>query len=222
LPSLLYEAGWEFTGIGTRRDLYFPTCFTFVPNENTQEKHTSPVEVLVPKEDRCGSCGRHLYTLFDIDLTDPTLAFLAIQGRRLRIALCPTCTPSGTHVFTDIDLDGFSQWSLSNGEEPVEPLEDLNDWEDFPELPSQSLVLGPFRRTPYEAYRSYHQEGLSQFGGFPTWVQQADYPSCPECQQTMLFVGQLSSIDLVSESEGIFYAFLCTACNKAATGFQNA
>ena len=59
------------------------------------------------------------------------MAFLGRQGQRLRIAMCPTCTALGERVFTDIDENGLSRWSLDNGEEPVEPLEELDDWEDF-------------------------------------------------------------------------------------------
>lgn len=171
------EAGWEHTIENQRRDLFFQTCFTLVLKEGASTRDTNPVRVIVPREDRCGSCGRHLFTLFDLDLADPRLAFLGLDGERLRIAMCPTCTPLGDHVFTDVDMHGSSQWSFTNGEDPVEPLEDIEDWEDFPQLPFDSLQLG---RTAYETHGAYWQKGLSQLGGFPEWVQTADYPPLPQ------------------------------------------
>jgi hypothetical protein len=38
---------------------------------------------------------------------------------------------------------------------------------------------------------------FSQAGGLPTWIQDARYPACPDCTETMPFLGQISNADFV-------------------------
>ena len=59
----------------------------------------------------------------------------------------------------------------------------------------------------------------SQIGGYPCWVQGAEYPQCLDCSQTMTFLAQLNQED-VSNDEGTYYAFLCTPCQTTATLYQ--
>ncbi|WP_201366927.1 hypothetical protein [Dictyobacter formicarum] len=178
------------------------------------------VAVIVPREDRCGGCGRHLLTLFDFNLRHSAFSFLAMQGQQLRIAMCPTCTLLGDPVYSNVNGDGLSQWSQDNGEEPVDPLNDLDDWEDLPHISCQQLQLGSPYSTLPEGPLSCRQKGLSYVGNVPTWIHSSDYPYCPGCQQRMLFVGQLNLADLRPDVEGIIYAFLCSCCGKAANACQ--
>ena len=76
------------------------------------------------------------------------------------------------------------------------------------------------RDVPLMKLMAHRQEGLSQLGGFPEWIQGSSYPHCPLCKETMLFLGQISPVDLNHNAEGMFYAFLCAPCGKAATTFQ--
>lgn len=220
LERYMHLAGWELTPDGKRRNLCFSQCYELIPREERRDRRdVEPIRVMIPREDRCGSCGRHLFTLFDYHLRDPRFAFLNLGGEQLRIAMCPTDTSLGERVFTEVDAFGKSEWSHENGE-PVEPLDDLDDWEDLPPLPYDQLVLGDARRTPVETQAAYWQKGLSQIGGYPEWVQYPDYPRCPKCQQTMVFIGQLELADIAENVEGMIYAFLCADCGIAATGYQ--
>jgi hypothetical protein len=60
----------------------------------------------------------------------------------------------------------------------------------------------------------------SQVGGHPTWIQDAEYPICPECSKHMKFVGQIDCPDFQEYGEGIYYAFVCEECRIAATHYQ--
>lgn len=220
LERYMHLAGWELVHGGTRRNLYFPQCYELTSKaEGMGSRDLEPIRVILPREDRCGSCGRHLFTLFECNLRDARLAFLNLVGERLRIAMCPTDTSLGERVFTEVDTYGASKWSDVNGES-VEPLDDLDDWEDLPPLPYDHCILSNPRRTPFETHAAYWQKGLSQIGGHPEWVQYPDYPRCPHCQETMIFVGQLELADLLDNVEGMMYAFLCSSCGIAATGYQ--
>jgi hypothetical protein len=50
-----------------------------------------------------------------------------------------------------------------------------------------------------------------QLGGDPTFIQAANFPSCPACGQQMTFYGQLDSInDEISIADaGMVYVFIC-------------
>lgn len=60
----------------------------------------------------------------------------------------------------------------------------------------------------------------SQICGHPSWVQDADYPSCPCCGKRMRFIGQIDWADFVHLGEGIFYMFVCPEDNVTATLYQ--
>jgi hypothetical protein len=161
-----------------------------------------------------------MVSLFDIDLRDPRLGFLAPGWNRLRIATCQACALYST-LLTDVDGEGHSQWSIRNDESGFLDSDDGEDegWS----WPQQRLVLGPRRRSPYEAHQSilYLLKGASQLGGFPMWVGSEPQAYCPECQRGMMFVGHLQLWDIFDEgAEGVVYAFLCQDCGMAATTYS--
>jgi len=73
-----------------------------------------PVEVVTRHVERCGWCRMQLATLFDIDLRDERLTFLAPGWQRLRIAMCNRCKVYAP-LFTEVDGEGRSHWSDLNG-----------------------------------------------------------------------------------------------------------
>lgn len=205
--------GWELTRQGSRRDLYYPINYDLVPAETVSaEAQMGPVEVVTSHEGACGWCERPLLTLFEIDLQDSRMAFPGLEGKQLRIAMCMNCSLQGEHIFTDVDANGTSRWSSLNGDRPSHLR--FFDEEDISvdSLPRRLLVLGAERRTPYISHGSH-------LGGCPQWVQNPEYPYCPACQQAMTFVGQYEPYQ-VDYIEGIIYAFLCTKCGLATTGYQ--
>ena len=205
--------GWELTRQGKRRDLYYPANYDLVLAEVIPaETPLRSVEVIAPHEGACGWCDRQLLTLFEIDLENLRMAFPGLVEINFRIAMCMNCSLQGEHIFTDIDRNGTSYWSSLNGDRPAHLR--FFDEEDISvnSLPHRQLVLGAARRTPYISHGSH-------LGGCPQWVQNPEYPHCPGCQQAMTFVGQYEPYH-VNYIEGIFYAFLCTKCGLATTGYQ--
>src|SRR5712692_3483555 len=102
-------AGWELTEDGKRRNLYYQHCYELIPVHHGEgAKRSKLVKVMLLREDRCGGCGRHLFTLFDVDLSDPQLKFLELEGTRLIIAMYPTDIAFDESLFTDVDLSGYS------------------------------------------------------------------------------------------------------------------
>jgi hypothetical protein len=210
--------GWELTGDGKRRDLYFPESYSFVSiDKATPDQIAGPVAVVTYVQERCHWCERLLVTLFDIDLTDPSMAFLGVTGERLRFGICQHCSLQ-TPIYWDFDLEGYVSWSDANPEKPPDDLYMYGD-EDALSLSERRLVLGEPRTTLVETIARYWDPGLTQLGGLPEWVQDEAYPVCPKCKKTMCFIAQLEPVDLIWE-EGIIYAFACFACGISTTNFQ--
>ena len=224
------DAGWELTPEGNRRDLYCRRSYELIlADEPELTPSTHAVTVSTQTVSSCGWCGRKLVALLDIDLQDSRSASIVAGlgipegiGTRLRIAYCRWCSYYET-LYTDVDLWGNVSWSDSNEKTPriLEKIGFGNE-DDVPSPASRRLVLGPERRTPYEAVGRFHldETGISQIGGSPEWIQDATYPICPGCQRRMVNIGQVYWQDVEQFAEGSTYAFLCMPCGKAATIYQ--
>ena len=155
-------------------------------------------------------------------LMDSTSSTDSPIGTQLRIAHCLWCSSYAT-LYTDIDLQGGVRWSNANENLP-QILTRVGLGSDVELLPSAAgrLVLGQQRRTPFEAMGRLmlSEGGISQLGGHPEWIDDAEYPVCPGCQRLMTCVGQVAWEDVEDFAEGITYGFVCLACGKAATTYQ--
>lgn len=211
-------AGWEITAASQHRYLYHHACYALVPIDKTEDIHTSgSVQVFRPMKEQCHWCGRPLIALFDCDLRDPRLTFLDARRKRLCIPLCVNCSLQGEHIFMDVDSEGHARWSTFQQEHPR--ILDLNLYRNDEPVAERHLIVGP-ARNPVETVAQYWDEGLSQLGGHPEWVQYPEYPCCPTCKHTMLCIGQLGLTDMQPGTEGMIYAFFCSDCGKATTGYQ--
>jgi hypothetical protein len=150
-------------------------------------------------------------------LTSDVVSFMQLMGARLRVTTCDVCSCFGT-VFSKNDGSGGAAWHPLNTRPDYLP-KNPDDWEAFPEQP---LVLSGQKRHFMESASWIYLPGMefSQIGGLPTWVQDAEYPDCPDCSQKMFFIGQISNEDFDPLMEGIQYCFVCQQCNVTATNYQ--
>jgi hypothetical protein len=208
------SAGWELTADGQRRGLILNQCHPLVPPDH-RDAVPGVVQVNGPSNSSCGWCSRRMTALLDFDLTNELLAFLGIEGSRLRIETCDVCT-CYRMVFTQVDWAGGASWHAANTRPDYLP-DDAGDW-GFPK--EAALVLGSKQRPITESADRNMPISFSQVGGHPSWEQDAEYPRCPSCQRRMVFIAQLSNQDYDHLAEGIYYAFLCRDCRVAATHYQ--
>jgi hypothetical protein len=129
---------------------------------------------------------------------------------------------SAATILTDtnlFELDGTSDTLTFLGcrQHIVVPIADTTLVGD---LPRRSLVLADTPRSPWHAAIDSLPTQYSQIGGHPTWIQDAEYPTCGKCSKTMPFIGQISCEDVEANREGIFYAFLCADCAMTASTYQ--
>lgn len=206
------EAGWMVVG-DKRCNLFHEECLaiTQVPEGNED----ASAKVFQKTEQACPWCGNSLSHMIDLDLSDPRFSFLGFTGPRLLVLTCHACTCYGGGFFSKIDHEGIAVPHALG----VKP-----EW-----LPDPSSEWGapawrdvPFALTPRRAIHSADwcmELKSSQIGGLPCWVQDSEYPKCPECSTTMQFIAQLNQDDLPGH-EGTYYAFLCYSCRTTATSYQ--
>jgi hypothetical protein len=198
------NAGWALTATGARRDLYFESCFQLIPYDTPQT-----TRVFAQREDRCPWCEQPLEDLLILDLQDARLQFLGLSGSELRVVTCPSCLP-WMPIFGEVDYDGKAVWSAFNS--PTPPIRSA---EHFP-MPN-TLGLAPVPRNPLESY--VLEDGQSQVGGLPWWVNHANYLDCPQCGSRMCFIGQVQMSDIMP-AEGWTYALLCKDCQITGTYYD--
>jgi hypothetical protein len=216
------EGGWELTPEGERRDLYFPHAYQLVSSDMVSDANSSAVTVAVPFEDHCYWCGRPLTVLLDLDLSHPALSFLPIDGRHLRLVMCEWCYID-KHLFMEIDFEGNARWSSFNTLTKAQAARWVPPDETYMLFtpPDYHLVLGPPCASPFEVVTRADDWDVSQLGGMPGWVQDAEYVLCPSCHRRMTFVGQVMPGALTDRAvDGVLYALICLTCQLSTVTYQ--
>lgn len=165
----------------------------------------------------CGSCGEPLHHLIDIPKD------ILSNNTSISLATCLSCLGwEEERLFYRHNAQGKPTALISKPEYCVP---------EFKTLPLRetkvSIVKTPIRWQFQDWGLSNSRENLNRVGGSPTWIQGADYPSCPSCENTMEFCAQLDSELLLDDGEewlwgsgGICYAFWCTDCKISGTMWQ--
>jgi len=207
-----HQGGWELTPEGTCRNLFQQMAVPLV-SPSTEDASGMSVRTGIEGDDSCPWCSRRLTQLL---VFEDISEFVPCHGCGQAVILtCDVCSCYGT-VFGAMD-EGRPVWHSKN-ERPEYLPDDASDWGAFPKEP---LVLSGQTRHFLEAADWSMLPGVkfSQVGGIPTWVQDAAYPTCPDCSTTMQFVGQISNEDF-DNGEGIYYCHHCLDCDVTATSYQ--
>lgn len=217
-----HEGGWELTENGSKRRLFYHDSYAIakkVPTESTYAVEPEPAQFLKEDSASCPWCGSSLTILADLDISHPKLRFLGLSGERLRVSTCVNCSCYET-IYMDVDFHGKSEWSQTNIKPEYVPGPDSGEDERSFTSAGRSLRIADKPRSSY--YAAYWALGpaVSQIGGYPAWIQDAVYPSCPCCSRSMTFIGQLDWEQIEEYGEGIYYMFLCADCKVTATLFQ--
>jgi hypothetical protein len=206
-----FEAGWELTDDGQRRDLYFQSCTKL---QKGCSHSPQQFQAIIDRNDFCPWCSQRLIDIVDLVPVEFGISDKCDSIDRIRVTTCEICTAFGV-VFGTFDESGNSQWSSSNSRPHYLP----DNSENWGKLPRNSLnSIG--RRNPLSAASEFLPTTFSQVGGCPTWIQDASYPNCSTCSKTMMFLAQVDRDDMEDVSEGIYYAFICPDCRTTATNYQ--
>jgi hypothetical protein len=202
-------AGWELTSSG-RRNLFYKDCFAIKPAIGEPDK---TVKVMEPTNLACPWCSRTLVNLIELDLSDDRFRGLHLRLPKLPILTCDACTCSEV-VYASVGHDGEAHWAHEN-QRPKHLPDDPLSWQGSSWA---GVRVALHQRRAIEAV-DWMEPTVSQIGGLPSWVQDAEYPKCPDCHQVMSFVTQIDEAAL--GNDGIYYGFLCSNCMMTATTYQS-
>ena len=170
-----YEAGWELTQEASRRDLFHKTAFP-LDSPRAARSSNGRVQTGVENNKNCPWCGHRLTALLSFENLGE---YIPEHGSDPVLVLtCYVCTCFGTVLAKRKDA-GETVWHEANIKPDYLP-PDTSDRDAFPNSP---LVLSGETRHYLQAANWSMLPGVafSQVGGMATWIQEAKYPSCPDC-----------------------------------------
>ena len=212
--------GWAFDETGERKSLVFDKCITAVrvkdgeiesqdANLNSNQNADEPIQIGEPTGQKCEFCGCEILDMLHLKATDPRLAFLNLKHDAI-FRCCPTCVGS-VRYFCKRGPDG--EIELSHDGEGFD--ESYFSQEDFARLCGMKFKLGGEVSPFYGCF----SELDTTVGGYPQWVQDAEYLTCPSCGGTMKHLAQIPFGEMI-EDEGVIYVQICEKCEVLGGCFQ--
>lgn len=212
--------GWTFDETGERKSLVFDKCLTAVrikdgeiasqdanlnPNQNADES----VQIGEPTGQKCEFCGCEILDMLRLKASDPRLAFLNLKHDAI-FRCCPTCVGS-VRYFCKRGPDG--EIELSHDGEGFD--ESYFSQQDLARLCGMKFKLGGEVSPFYGCF----SELDTTVGGYPQWVQDAEYLTCPSCDGTMKHLAQIPFGEMI-QGEGVIYVQICQKCEVLGGCFQ--
>ena len=177
--------------------------------EDANQNADEPVRIGRPTGQKCEFCGCEMLDMLRLKADEPRLAFLNLK-RDAIFRCCPTCVGS-VRYFCKRSPDG--EIELSHDGEGFD--ENYFSQEDFARLCGMKFKLGGEVSPFYGCF----SELDTTVGGYPQWVQDAAYLSCPSCGGTMKHLAQIPFGELV-QGEGVIYVQICEKCEVLGGCFQ--
>lgn len=190
-------------------------------------KHPSwilPAEAAVHRfggvaDEECACCGGVLHNLITFSSSPDSLPTVGLAP--LEVVTCLSCLGwSRRELYFRHDADGRAR-----------PVPTKRSVPEFPAQPLKEADVQLARTPPRWVWQDWalsnSRENLHRVGGHPTWVQSAQYPSCPDCGDLMKAMLQLDSNLPASDGDewlwgsgGICYVFWCDRCAISASLWQ--
>lgn len=204
-----HHAGWEIVA-GKRRELSFAPCYA-IDRAGAQAANPG-IHVFEGKAETCTRCGQPLAAMISLDTNVQPLSRFQLFRERLEVITCHYCVCYEAAIFAKWHEDG--SWRLFDRSTDTVP--------KFNGTYTSAWANAPVRlieRSNHHGGASLLTQISSQIGGLPGWVQQPDYPTCPSCQMTMVFLAQIDNGQFAAY-EGTCFAFICQPCMITATTYQ--
>ncbi len=207
VPTIEYSkcAGWSIQN-GIKEKLIFDEVTDLVKNEN-KTVNNNEIQTFVELNEHCPFCKRKLITFFKT----------IVNGKLVNFNTC-ICCGAYEPIFMVINESGESSWYAENKkwEHFDECCQDL----EFDPIEENRLLPRKSEKTSMQSISQFIEINKSQIGGYPTWVQDSEYLSCPQCNESMKFVGQIDMEDVEEYGEGIYYFHYCEKCNMTGSNYQ--
>lgn len=175
----------------------------------------------------CHTCSQHLRHIITFKPVPDGLGVTALP--KLDLSVCLTCLSLSNDVLSyQHDTDGYPH-DISHISRFPE-FADTQEYFHFAPTPVALVNLGSrWQRQSWG--HSNNRENLHRVGGHPSWIQNAEYKSCPLCGNTSRFLMQLDeNIIFVDEQTntigvwqwsvgGMCYVLWCDTC-KVSSFFE--
>ena len=213
--------GWSFDETGERKSLVFDKCLTAVRVKDGAKKNgerasggvnlnaDEPVRIGRPTGQKCEFCGCEMLDMLRLKADEPRLAFLNLKHDAI-FRCCPTCIGSVVY-FCKRGADGELELSYK-GEGFTES---YFSQEDMARLCDMKFKLGGEVSPFYGCFGELD----TTVGGYPQWVQDAEYLVCPSCGGTMKHLAQIPFGEMIG-GEGVIYMQICEKCEVLGGCFQ--
>ncbi len=177
--------------------------------EGTDQNADEPVRIGRPTGQKCEFCGCEMLDMLRLKADEPRLAFLNLKHDAI-FRCCPTCVGSVIY-FCKCGADGEPQMRCEG--EGME--KSYFSQQDMARLSGMKFKLGG-EVSPF--YGCFSELDVT-VGGYPQWVQDAAYLTCPSCGGTMKHLAQIPFGELV-QGEGVIYVQICEKCEVLGGCFQ--
>ena len=177
--------------------------------EGTDQNADEPVQIGRPTGQKCEFCGCEMLDMLRLKADEPRLAFLNLKHDAI-FRCCPTCVGS-VRYFCKRGADGEVELGCEG--EGME--KSYFSQQDLARLSDMKFKLGG-EVSPF--YGCFDELDVT-VGGYPQWVQDAEYLACPSCGGTMKHLAQIPFGELV-QGEGVIYVQICEKCEVLGGCFQ--
>lgn len=213
--------GWSFDETGERKSLVFDKCLTAVRVKNGADENRElansgvnlntdeSVQIGEPTGQKCEFCGCEILDMLRLKASEPQLAFLNLKHDAI-FRCCPTSVGSVMY-FCKCGADGKLQMQCEG--EGME--KSYFSQQDMARLSGMKFKLSGEVSPFYGCFGELD----TTVGGYPQWVQDAEYLACPSCGGTMKHLAQIPFGELV-QGEGVIYVQICEKCEILGGCFQ--
>lgn len=211
------NAGWEITPDNQKRHLYYHQSRTLNLTEPNSAAETR-LELYTDAHLACPLCKGPL--LLQANLAPQIVEKLlgtSLAETDTPFYYCNQCSLRTDELFCEINSVGQASWHAGNNIKYPPIIEPISlAFDDLP-YKNLSFTAGSELQDPF-LFSEFLLDGLtthnSKFGGAPDWLQNCDYPTCPDCQRLMKFVFQIDAAGLDIFELDSHYAFLCDLCRS--------
>ncbi|WP_148046373.1 hypothetical protein [Halostreptopolyspora alba] len=166
----------------------------------------------------CPRCRKRLHRLLYLPSVPPDVG--VTSRARVEFVWCAECGPYTEVSYVRHDADGApADLAMTFVVDPPERQPGLEPADEAIPATGVELVRLEQRWWWQDWAISNDRENLHRVGGEPTWIQDPDYPSCPDCADTMIAAGQVNVADLW-DFEGMCYLMWCDQCAISGVVYQ--
>ncbi|MFD2117139.1 hypothetical protein ACFSTH_14190 [Paenibacillus yanchengensis] len=203
------ESSWGFNRSGQAVQLHYDTCFAMLPDGDGD---AAAAAGRLRQDDYCSDCGCQMIDILRLDGRDDRFSFLNVTGV-LAIPVCPNCCMM--HETNYVRYDAYGNCTLMKQESSGE-----KNYVSAADLQAMDQMKLTLTATSLPKYYACGGDEVITIGGVPEWIQDAQFDSCPDCEERMTFFAAVPWSTLYDSAEGTLYIEHCPNCRTIGMHHQ--